>query len=84
MAWMGGRTPGPTRQVPVVLLLALVVGCGGGGEGGEGGASSPTRTPTADRSVERFSEGCVTHVPGRRSPEAGRWVSRASSRPRTS
>ena len=29
MAWMGGRTPGPTRQVPVVLLLALVVGCGG-------------------------------------------------------
>ena len=53
MAWMGGRTPGPTRQVPVVLLLALVVGCGGGGEGGEGGASSPTRTPTADRSVDR-------------------------------
>jgi hypothetical protein len=58
MAWMGGRTPGPTRQVPVVLLLALVVGCGGGGGGGggEGGASSPTRTPTADRSVDRPSD----------------------------
>ena len=37
MAWMGGRTPGPTRQVPVVLLLALVVGCGGGGERRRGG-----------------------------------------------
>ena len=51
MARLSGRSPGRTRLVPVVLLLALVVACGG--EGGEGPASSPTRTPTADRSVDR-------------------------------
>ena len=54
MARLSGRSPGRTRQVPVVLLLALVVACGG--EGGEGPASSPTRTPTADRSVDRPSD----------------------------
>jgi hypothetical protein len=54
MARMGGRAPAGTRLVPVALLLALVVACGG--EGGEGAASSPTRTPTADRSVDRPSD----------------------------
>jgi len=54
MAWIVGRSPGRTRLVPVVLLLALIVGCGG--EGGEGAGSSPTRTPTADRSVDRPSD----------------------------
>ena len=54
MAWMGGRKQGRTRPVLVGLLLALVVGCGG--EGGGGATSSPTRTPTADRSVDRPSD----------------------------
>ena len=54
MARLSGRSPGRTRLVPVVLLLAVVVACGG--EDGEGPATSPTRTPTADRSVDGPSD----------------------------
>lgn len=51
MARAGARPSGCVRQVLVVLLLTVLVACGGEGDGG--GAPSPTRTPTADRTVER-------------------------------
>ena len=45
---MRARRRSRVRLVVAPVLLALLVGCGGG-EGGGAGEVSPTRTPTADR-----------------------------------